>query len=367
MNNFVKFPLVLGIVGLICTGALTVVYEITKDKIAYNQNAEAINLLSDIIVDIKNAEPVLDNYDSTKVKNAGIKNIFEVSDSNGVTAYGYLAEVNGYNPGINYLLVLDNEEEIIRGFSVVSHKETDSGSYGGPLLNSPDFAAQFKDLAFADVASNVDFVAGSTAKVTLGAIKTGVEKVISFHKEAIFGVESTGINLTDSEIGKLELPEGYVLEDKTEDFKAQLKANVSANKYDKTMEGLGLINFLEIKDANGNVKGHAYAVEGEYNCEVEHGSRAWQAYKMAFMFDENEANTKLAIISTGDSLAAIGQSSIDKQPWVADSFNGKTVSELNEALSNDQVDYIHGATFTSNAIKAHVAAVIGAHVGAYGK
>ena len=367
MNNFIKFPLVLGIVGLICTGALTVVYEITKEKIIYNQNAEAINLLSDIITDIKNAEPVVSKYDATKVKNAGIKNIYEVSDSNGVTAYGYLAEANGYKPGINYLLVLDSEEEIIRGFSVVSHSETNSGTYGGPLLDSPDFAAQFKDIAFSDVAEDVDFVAGSTAKVTLGAVKTGVEKVISFHKEAIFGEASTGINLTDSEIGKLGLAEGYVLEDKTEDFKTQLKANVSANKYNNTMEELGLINFLEIKDANGNVKGHAYAVEGKYNCEVEHGNRAWQSYKIAFMFDENEANTKLVIISSGDSLPAANQLPLDQQPWVADSFNGKTVAEINELLANDEIDFVHGATFTTNAIKAHVATIVSAHSSAYKK
>ena len=38
MNNFVKFPLVLGIVGIICTGALSLVYELTDEKIAYNKN-----------------------------------------------------------------------------------------------------------------------------------------------------------------------------------------------------------------------------------------------------------------------------------------------------------------------------------------
>ena len=366
MNNFVKFPLVLGIVGLICTGALTVVYEVTKERITYNQNKEAITLLSEILSDVKNAEPVLDDYDATKAKNAGIKNIYEVSDSNGVTAYGYLAEANGYNPGINFLLVLDSDEEIIRGFSVVSHSETNSGTYGGPLLDSPDFAAQFKDIAFSDVAEDVDFVAGSTAKVTLGAVKTGVEKVISFHKEAIFGEASTGINLTDSEIEKLGLAEGYVVEDKTDDFKAALKANTSTNKYDKTMESLGLINFIEIKDANGTVKGHAYAVEGKYNCEVEHGNRAWQSYKIALVFDENDANTKLVVLSSGDSLPAANQLPLDQQPWVADSFNGKTINELNEALANDEIDYVHGATFTTNAIKAHVATIVGAHVSAYG-
>ena len=39
MNNFVKFPLVLGIVGLICTGALTIVYEVTKEKSNGKENS----------------------------------------------------------------------------------------------------------------------------------------------------------------------------------------------------------------------------------------------------------------------------------------------------------------------------------------
>ena len=52
MNKFVKFPLVLGIVGVICTGALSLVYEITKDKIAYNKNKVAIDLMSGIVEDI---------------------------------------------------------------------------------------------------------------------------------------------------------------------------------------------------------------------------------------------------------------------------------------------------------------------------
>jgi hypothetical protein len=81
--------------------------------------------------------------------------MYEVSDSNGVAAYGYLAEVTGYNPGINFLLVVDNDESKILGFSVVSHSETNSGTYGGPLLNSPEFAAQFTNISFDEVASEI--------------------------------------------------------------------------------------------------------------------------------------------------------------------------------------------------------------------
>ena len=40
--------------------------------------------------------------------------------------------------------------------------------------------------------------------------------------------------------------------------------------------------------------------------------------------------------------------------------------KLNEALANDEIDYVHGATFTTNAIKAHVATIVGAHTSAYG-
>ena len=367
-NKFIKFPLVLGIVGVICTGALSIVYEGTKDKIAYNKNKVAIDLMSSIVENITNAEEVLENYDTEKAESLGVKNMYEVSDDKGVTAYGYLAEVTGYNPGINFLLVLDSEESVIVGFSVVSHSETNSGSYGGPLLNSPEFAAQFKGITFDDVASEVDFVAGSTAKVTLGAVKTGVDNVISFHKQAIFGETDDGINLTSTERKALGLPEGYTMSDKTEDFKTTLKGKVSDNVYNNIMNdaNISILNYVEINDANGANKGHAYVAEGKYNCEVEHGSRAWQTHKFVFMFDENEANTKVVIVKTTDSLGAIDKESLDQMAWVANNFNGKTVAEVNNALSNGEVDFVAGSTFTSNAFRDHISLVADAHSRAYG-
>lgn len=375
MNNFVKFPLVLGIVGIICTGALSVVYEVTKDKIAYNKNKVAIDLMSGIVPDISNAEPVLEKYDVAKAESLGVKNMYEVSDSKGVCAYGYLAEVTGYNPGINFLLVLDDTDSIIVGFSVVSHQETNSGSYGGPLLNSPDFAAQFTGIGFDEVGSKVDFVAGSTAKVTMGAVKAGVDNVISFHKQAVLGETDDGINLTSTERQMLGLAEGSVMTDKTEEFDSTLKSKVSKNVYENIMkvevqeatEYLKIWNYIEITDAAGSVKGHAYIAEGQYNCEVEHGSRAWQKHKFVFMFDENESNTKIVVVNTTDSLGAIGKDSLDKMNWITQNFNGKTVTEVNSALSNNNVDYVAGSTFTTKALRANISAVVNAHIRAYGK
>ena len=369
MNKFIKFPLVLGIVGVICAGSLSVVYEITKEKIAYNKNKEAFDLLGGIITNMSGVEEVKDDFNAKKVEKAGIKNIYEVESNRKVSAYGYLAEVNGYNPGINFLLVLSASENTILGFEVVSHSETNSGTYGGPLLNSPEFAAQFTNISFDDVATEVDFVAGSTAKTTLAAVKTGVDNVISFHKQEIFGEVDDGINLTSTERKMLELPEGHIMTDKSEDFKTALKAKTSENKYKDILENLGLLNFVEITDASGTTKGHAYVVEGKYNCEVEHGNRAWQTYKLVFMFDENAANTKLVIVNSKDSLGAIQVDSISKpnHSWVVENFNGKTVAEINAALSNSEVDYIVGATFTSKAVRDNVSAILDAHSRAYGE
>lgn len=373
MNKFIKFPLVLAIVGVICAGSLSVVYEITKEKIAYNKNKEAFDLLGGIITDMTGVEEVLADYDSSKVEKAGIKNMYEVSGNSGVTAYGYLAEVNGYNPGINFLLVLSANESKILGFEVVSHSETNSGTYGGPLLNSPEFAAQFTNITFDDVATEVDFVAGSTAKVTMSAVKTGVDNVISFHKQEIFGEVDDGINLTGTERKMLELSEGYVMTDMSEDFKNNLKANVSNNFYNKLInveaaektQYMKIWNYIEIKDAAGNIKGHAYVAEGQYNCEVEHGNRAWQKHKFVVMFDENGGNIKVVVVNSSDSLGAIGKGNLLNE-LIEENFNGKTMSQLNQDLASQKVDKIAGASYTTSYFLNDITTVVDAHSRAYG-
>ena len=367
MNKFIKYPLILGLVGTICAGALSVVYEITKDKIAYNNNKEAFDLLGGIVPDMDSVESVVKNYDEAKLAKAGISNIYEIKEDNKISSYGYMAGVNAYGKDpIVFILVLSATENVIVGFDVVSHSETNSGKYGGPLLNSPEFDKQFENIKFDEVGEKVDFVAGSTAKITLDAVKSGVDGVIAFHRFELLGEVDDGISLSTTERKMLGLPEDYVMSDKTEDFKTTLKGKVSANMYNKTIEGLGLLNYIEFTNAANEVKGHAYVVEGKYNCEVEHGNRAWQTYKFVFFFDETGANTKLTIVQSGDSLGAIGLPSIGDQPWIAEEFNNTTLANLNSRLSNSEIDKISGATFTSIAIKEHMAAVISAHSRAYG-
>ena len=153
MSNFVKFPLILAVVGVICAGALSIVYEITSDTINGRIEAEAISLMSEIVPEIKSAPSVYSQYETEekKLSKIGVTNLYQAKDANGdVIGYGYLANVTAYQPDLKFIVVLDDEASLIKGFKVISHKETNSGKYGGPLLNSPEFAAQFTNLEFED-------------------------------------------------------------------------------------------------------------------------------------------------------------------------------------------------------------------------
>ena len=371
MNNFVKFPLVLGIVGIICTGALSVVYEVTKDKIAYNKNKVAIELMSTMMDDVKNAESVLEKYNKDKASQRGITNMYEVSDSNGVSAYGYMVDTMGQN-AFTILVVLDSEESTVVGVNVVSHSETPS--YGGAVLADPNYVSQFTNISFDALFTDVDGVAGSTK--TCNGVVLGVDNAISFHREEVFKetIVNDGVELNNKERKTLSLPEGYTMVDKTEEFKSTLKGKVSSTMYKDIIEVnvkpdveyTKILNYVDIKDGSGNLKGHAYVVEGQYNCEVDEGNRAWQKHKFVLMFDEQGNNTKVVFVSSSDSLVADGKEPIGSLSWVSENFDGKTMSQLNEILSNDGVDKVAGSTFTTNMTIINVSVVVDAHNRAFG-
>ena len=120
MNKFIKYPLTLGIVGVICGGALGLVYEITNDVIIFREAEAAQKLLGDIVPEVVYAPSVKLDYPGDAVKKAKIEEIYEISDANeDVIAYGYQANVAGYKPGLKFLVVLSYPEETIKGFNVV--------------------------------------------------------------------------------------------------------------------------------------------------------------------------------------------------------------------------------------------------------
>ena len=362
MNKFVKFPLVLGIVGLVCTGALSLVYEVTKDTIAYNKNKEAIDKIQVVLPEINNAEPVLEKYDSAKASKKGIQNIYEVKDNTGVVAYGYLSSTYGYNDGLTFLTVISAEDEVILGVQIVSNNET--SNIGGALLKDEAFIQQFTNISFDSIYTDVDGKQGATT--TLNGLINGLESVISFHKQELLGEEEVndGVNLNGRERKALGLPEGSTMTNKTEEFKTTLKSKTSANAYNQIMndKNVKIIQYIEIKDASGTVTDYGYIVEGKYGCELAHGERTTQTHKFVFMVNANDGKTKTVFVTPGHSLGTAGITGVF-EPFVNDNFNGLTAQEILDS----KVEFVAGATFTTNAVKDHLVFIADAHVRAYGE
>ena len=339
----------------------------------HEEYQEQIEMISKHVNGVKKIESILENYSvesSEQINEVGIKAIFKVFDSSEViSSYGYFIETKGYNDGINYLLVIDDKEEIIIGFEVISHNETQNGTYGARLLDSPEFAFQFRGINFEEVDSKVDFVAGSTAAHTLRGVKNSVKKVCDFHNKIVLG-KAESVNLSSSEMDLLGLKDGYIIKNQTEKFVATLKDKVSSKVFDRIINVevaekknyTKIYNYFDVEDGEGKVKQYGYIVEGQYNCEVTSGRREWKKHKFVFMFDTNEQNVKVIIVSsdTNDSK----QSYIND--WIIGSFNGQTVSEINNNFLEDKIDRVAGVTFTSSQLLSDMKLVVDAHLRAFG-
>lgn len=356
INKFVKFPLVLGIVGSICAGALGVVFEITNPIIQDRINQEANAAILELIPEMESATDLTEDYEKEILDEAKVSSVKEVYVGGEVYAYAYQVAGAGRNGDIVLTLILDAKEERVLKLKVLSQSET--GDYWNKIETSNALAG-FENLAFADLGTISDLKIGAT--VSLNGVVDGVQNAIDFHKEQILGIESTGIELTDTEISKLGLADGQVLEDASETFKATLKANTSESRYESTLENMAFVQFLNIKDAAGNVAGYIYLTEEVYNCEVDHGQRADQIFKFAYMFDANWANSKIVVLATTDSMGSMDhpQPSLDVNEWM-NNFNGLTMAELTALIGGD-LDGIAGASFTTAAVKTNIKAVCNAH------
>lgn len=363
MNKFIKYPLILGVVGAICAGALGLVYEITNPIITERANAASTAALKEL-VDIDNAEDITATLNADDAKQYKINTVYKATKSGDVVAYGYQATGTGYGGDMVMLVVLSAKESKILGYKTISHNETNSGTYGGPLLNSSDFAAQFNGLAFDKVDTDLDYKAGSTAKVTMGGVKTAVNNVITFHQKDVLGEEVSTIQLTAGEEDKLNLAAGSKLVDKTEDFKTALGANAT-----QAIKDMWLLNYVDIVDSASATTGHAYICKVDIS---DSGHAGNQSTKFVLSFDKDWANSKMTIVSSGET---IGDSedyvegpdydansfALATNKWI-NNFNGKAMSEFVATKdTNLNIDAVYGGTITTSEIIKTVAAVANYH------
>jgi|GEM_PF-5284187 len=209
----VKIILSLLVVVVACMLAIYLVEGPTSKIINDRLDAEANEALYEMFDTADEVEKVTDDYPEDD-------SITEISvmKSNG-TQIGvvYKVEGAGYNPGIQFLIGVDSNDNV-KGFKLLQNTET--AGIGKDLIESAEFAAQFTDVPRTTIQTDgVDLVNGSTAGITLSGINKSVQYALAYH----------GVNFKGEEAVVPETPEEKVERLKSEFFEGATYTDVTGD------------------------------------------------------------------------------------------------------------------------------------------
>ena len=312
-------------------------------------NKEEFELVNEMFVDVEMVEHVnvdlVENFD-----NFDVEDVYLVKTAK-ENIYLYQVQTNGYNPNIILLVGISEDGEYVRKLKVMSHSETNSGLYGGVLLNSPEFAIQFDNLPVCDIEQKVDYVAGSTARITLTAVKSAVEKTSIFHGSKILGKLELPKWLIDSDIETLDIDASSFV-DCTESFVSKLENKLSKNAFERAKKELENFKFVSYVEKTSGAKKKALIIEKSYSCEMSNGRRQTQTITIAVIIDENGKNVETKLLYSNDGLNDNKKEELSS--WISENFTSNSIDELREV----EADCINGATFTTATIRDTIRTVI---------
>jgi len=350
MNKFVKFPLVLGIVGLICGAALGVVNEVTSGKIQENLAKKANEGLTKVVSNFVSAEDITTTLPADELSANGITSVYKVyGTGNALTAYVYNAKFIGYASEVVYMVAIDPTEAKFIGFYKVSDAETRKGT-----LQDSGLGNQFTaGIDFATVST--DIVVQSGASTSMNKLFTSLDKVSSFHNVNVLGGEKT--LLPAAQMAKLGLAEGTVLVDASEKMKATTLTNT---------DGCEVQMYVEGKNADEEVIYKGFIAKSKVDVLYEYEySMGFRSVKFAYIFDENWENGKITVLESDNDAPYVSGGSVNdlQDDWIKVFNNLKMANLVSELGDTDHFD-INGvgvvaeATYVSNSIKDTVKLIV---------
>lgn len=181
MKNIIKNTVILLVITLIATAALSFVYSLTKDPIdqaeaektrqAYQQvYAEAASFEK-----LDNEVALLQEHNASLTTGVTVEEVQMAVDAAG-NKLGYVFSIvgKGYKPDLKLALGVDAAGTVV-GYNVVSHQET--AGYGA-RCNDADIKAQF--IGITDAAQVVDGISGATR--TTNALRNETQAALDLVK-----------------------------------------------------------------------------------------------------------------------------------------------------------------------------------------
>ena len=196
-KSMIKNALILFAITLVAGVLLGLVYQVTKDPIAYQEKLAqdkanqsvfaAAATFEDVVVDTAKAEAELANYQGVT-----IESVKKALDSAG-NELGYVIQVKskGYGDFIEYTVGITNESNI-NGISIIKISETPGLGMNAEKIISPQLvdkaAAIFnvvKSGQLTDSATQIEAISGAT--ITSRAVTNGVNAAVSYFNNVLKG------------------------------------------------------------------------------------------------------------------------------------------------------------------------------------
>ena len=196
-KSMIKNALILFAITLVAGVLLGLVYQVTKDPIAYqeklaqdkaNQSVFATAAtFDDVALDESVAAAV-----SSEFSGVTIESVKEAKDASG-TGLGYVIQVKskGYGDFITYTVGITNESSI-NGISIIKIAETPGLGMNAEKVIVPQFADRaatnfsvVKNGQLSDANTQIEAISGAT--ITSRAVTTGVNGAISYFEKVLKG------------------------------------------------------------------------------------------------------------------------------------------------------------------------------------
>ena len=196
-KSMIKNALILFAITLVAGVLLGLVYQVTKDPIAYQEKLAqdkanqsvfaAASTFDDVALDEAGAAAVSENFTGVTVES-----VKEAKDASG-TGLGYVIQVKskGYGDFITYTAGITNEGNV-NGISIIKIAETPGLGMNAEKVIVPQFADKtatgftvVKNGQLSDPAMQIEAISGAT--ITSRAVTNGVDAAVSYFENVLKG------------------------------------------------------------------------------------------------------------------------------------------------------------------------------------
>ena len=166
MNDYLKYPIILFVVTVVCTILITITYNYTTPILSARQENKVNDTLASMYDNIDSYEEIERSFDRKKTS---VTNVYLVTLPDNQSSYIYSTSAIGKNGSVDMLISVVDDGQI----DVVKYTRMEETPKIGDKLSEPDYITSLEAISTSN--PEIDMVTGAT--ITSNAVKTMIEDV----------------------------------------------------------------------------------------------------------------------------------------------------------------------------------------------